>query len=139
MRIRRTFARRRVLAILAASCAWLGVPGLRVLSGSGAADAAPLSLILAGLFTDRRSAGAVGAAYLRSVDDAEARPERLMRSILGDSPATMGQAELKQVIGTRIRGDFTENAVVVVDGWMLSRTEARLCALIALAERPAEA
>jgi hypothetical protein len=139
VRIRGTFGRRRMLAILAASCAWFGVPGLRVLSGSGAADAAPLSPTLAGLFTDRCSAEAVGAAYLRSVDDAEARPEWLVRSILGDGPATMDQAELKRVIGTRIRRDFTENAVVMVDGWMLSRTEARLCALIALAERPAEA
>jgi hypothetical protein len=33
----------------------------------------------------------------------------------------------------RIRGDFSNGATISVDGWVLSLTEARLCALIALA------
>lgn len=126
-----TFTRRRALALLVSACAWLGGLGTRGVSGIGSADAAPLASPLAMLFTDPRSAQAIGAAYLRTIDGAEVPSERMRRAILGDGP-TADAAELKRAIAVQIRRDFAEGAIVMVDGWMLSRTEARLCGLAAL-------
>lgn len=35
-------------------------------------------------------------------------------------------------VGARIRGDFAAGRTVLLDGWVLSRTEAELCARVAL-------
>jgi hypothetical protein len=110
--------------------AWLG--GVVVLSPdrSDAAETVPLSARLAQLFTDPRSAEIIGAAYLKAADAAEAAPERLIRAISDGEAAFATLPEIAKAIRARIRRDFAEGAVVIVDGWMLSRTEARLCALI---------
>jgi hypothetical protein len=119
-----------MLAILASACAWVAGPRLRTLPGIGSAEAAPLAPALAALFSDRRSAEAIGAAYLRSLDRTEVSTERLMRELAVDDASTMTPARLKRAIGARIRRDFAEGAVVTIDGWMLSQTEARLCGLV---------
>jgi hypothetical protein len=121
------FTRRRVLAFLASACG--GVASW----ASARSDTASLHSRLVALFTDPGSARTIGLAYLRTVGEAEASPERLVQAISGASEAVMASSELKRVIGARIRSDFAEGAIVTVDGWMLSRTEARLCALAALA------
>jgi hypothetical protein len=41
--------------------------------------------------------------------------------------------EMSALLNDRIRQDFASEQVVKVDGWILSITEARLCALTALA------
>jgi hypothetical protein len=123
-----TILRRRILALLAFASVWGGSTSLRALSRIGTVDAAPL---LAGLLADRRSAEAVGLAYLRTIDHADLSREDLMQGLPAEFSA-MAPAERQQAIGARIRRDFAEGVVVTVDGWMLSRTEARLCALAAL-------
>jgi hypothetical protein len=40
--------------------------------------------------------------------------------------------ELRRCLATRVRQDFVEDRVVRIDGWILSSTEVRLCALAAL-------
>ena len=40
---------------------------------------------------------------------------------------------LRQALGQQVRDDFAAARVARVDGWVLSVTEARLCALVALA------
>ena len=37
---------------------------------------------------------------------------------------------IRQLLDERIRQDFTEEQVVTVDGWLLSQTEAKICALL---------
>ena len=53
----------------------------------------------------------LGAAYLR------AYPDDPLTTILADD------------VAARVRDDFADGRVVVLNGWMLSITEARLCAL----------
>lgn len=94
-----------------------------------------LAEVLARLFTRPASARIVGFAYL------EARPEEadivvLLQRILGDAAAaapTGAQFEaLPATVAARKRADFVEGRLVNVGGWLLSETEGRLCALVAL-------
>ena len=82
----------------------------------------------------RASARVVGAIYLATHPD-EADPALLRRAIVADlAPAAQrDQAELDRALARRVRADFLERRTVKVDGWVLSRTEARLCALCRLA------
>ena len=80
------------------------------------------------------SAQVIGEAYLRAGRAGEASAERLMALIFaGQSPAAVTGAEFRAFIGHRLQRDFADGAVVKVDGWMLSVTEARLCALAVVA------
>jgi hypothetical protein len=52
------------------------------------------------------------------------------------SPVTAAPDEsLRTVLEARIRNDFINGKTVAVDGWLLSLTEARLCALVSLLKR----
>lgn len=46
-------------------------------------------------------------------------------------------AEPLRLLGQRRRRDFIEGESVRVQGWIMAKTEARLCALAALTPRPA--
>jgi hypothetical protein len=73
-------------------------------------------------------AAVVGREYL-AAHPAEADGADLLRyfrSLAGDPAA------LRAVIGARLRQDFADGETVRVRGWVLARTEARLCALCAL-------
>lgn len=80
----------------------------------------------------------VGSAYLQ-LEPAEAECDVLEQRIcrtLFESPehgAQMADAELQQLFCRQIRTDFASDNVVAVRGWILSRTEARFYAFIALA------
>jgi hypothetical protein len=93
---------------------------------------------LAGTFDHPHSAAAIGRTYLRQYP-AEAAPQRLASEIardldcLGCRLPRAEEAHLRSAVRERIRRDFAEGVVVNVDGWVLSRTEARLCAIAALA------
>ncbi len=84
-------------------------------------------------FADPGPARAVGAACL----DGTGRPA------IGDLAADLGttvadlaaldRRALRRRLGHAIRADFSAGRVVAVEGWVLSRTETRLYALIAAA------
>ena len=93
---------------------------------------------LAGLFAHVESAQAVGRAYLDSVageaDAANGLVELVVRSLPGRYH-TLREAsddELRGLLALRISRDFKELRMVEVSGWVLARTEARLCALSVL-------
>ncbi len=93
---------------------------------------------LAGLFADIESAQAVGREYLDSVageaDAAKGLAELVVRGLPGRYH-TLREAsdhELRGLLAQRISEDFKEHRTVGVSGWVLARTEARLCALSAL-------
>ena len=86
---------------------------------------------------DLKSARAVGQAYLRNV------PQESNACILTDMILKRGtdlmlrldalsEKDLIAKLRDLITDDFTSENTVQVDGWILSRTEARLCALCAL-------
>ena len=85
---------------------------------------------LASCLADRASASAVGAAYLRM------HPEHASRAVLLDHLALpdghLSPEQIAVAIECRIRSDFVHQRTLVLDRWLLSRTEALVCALIAL-------
>ena len=84
------------------------------------------------LFRWSESAAIVGSAYLRLFPQ-EAYVALLTRELLGGSADIDPDARsFARNLRRSICSDFRGERVVRIDGWVLSRTEARLCALIAL-------
>jgi hypothetical protein len=79
---------------------------------------------------DRAAAAAVGERYLRAYPEERDR-RRLLEALSlpgpGSSPAVLARA-----LERRIRADFAAQRTVLIDGWLLARAEAAICALIAL-------
>ena len=83
------------------------------------------------LWSDRRGAKAVGRRYLEQVPH-ERDAGFLVRALFGDGePAVSGRGMRRQV-ALRAREDFGRDDAVVIDGWILARSEARFCALTVL-------
>jgi hypothetical protein len=91
---------------------------------------------LADYYVDKVSAKVVGLEYLRSVPE-EARADRLVDLICSTNKQQFAEVDdqtLKDLLLVRQREEFTEDRIVTVRGWILSRTECRLCALAAVAQ-----
>ncbi len=74
---------------------------------------------------------AAGRAYLASAP-AEADAVVLADRVLTGLPLAATAAAVRRAFRDRLAGDFRQGRTVQADGWYLSRTEARLCALLAL-------
>lgn len=79
----------------------------------------------------------VGRAYLRTVPE-ESEAATLVRLLLpGHEDRTRfrraSEERRREALRASVAEDFRAGRVVRVEGWMLARTEARLCALITLA------
>jgi hypothetical protein len=92
---------------------------------------------LTNVFYDRKSAAVIGLEYLRRTP-MEADVRQLTRLICSrwqgryDKIAHADAARIKELLLRQQREDFEEGRIVNVRGWILSETEARLCALAAL-------
>lgn len=117
----RVISRRQALALLAGTGAaiGLGVVAVRERDDDAAAPdtAPPLPL---------GDIAFIGERYLRT-HPTEASAEALTRAV-----GVENEANPFRVLQDRIHDDLDRGEVVVVDGWVLARTEARLCALAAL-------
>ncbi len=117
--------KRRDFVILTATGATaIALPSAYYYFGDAAYDvslATPESL---SLIWDSQTIKAIGAAYLRQVPD-----EASVRDLVGQLP-TDSNASLEEVI----KNDFATGNHVLVDGWILSVTEARQCALASIAQ-----
>ena len=85
------------------------------------------------LLTIAPDAQRVGRAYLDLVPD-EDDPELLVDLVfpsLRDADAPPESGELVRRFVAQVRRDFEEDRLARIDGWILSRTEARLSALLA--------
>jgi hypothetical protein len=96
----------------------IGVAG--VAAGAGLPGAATAR------FSTNRSTVAVGRRYLAM------HPNEADASLLAQS------LERPARIAVRARDDFASGDIVVIDGWLVGRSEARLCALASLAVRDAD-
>jgi hypothetical protein len=131
---RLTFDRRRLLlgALGMGVSLVLGPIASRLFSRSSRDE---LGRRLVRLLERRDSARVVGAQYLRIVP-AEASP-RVLEPLIAErleafGPTALsiaGDQELRRRLGAAVLGDFEEGRTVELDGWVLSLTEARLCAL----------
>jgi hypothetical protein len=90
---------------------------------------------LRALVIDRVRARRLGQRYLAQVP-LEREPAvlaRLIDAALKDRAAAgiANRARLADALEAQIRAEFGAGQIVRVDGWVLARTEARLCALCA--------
>ena len=92
---------------------------------------------LGNFYTQGKSAKIVGKEYLRVVPG-EADTEALLNLICSFQPhwrtdlIKADRATLLQMFRRQQAHDFESGAIIKVHGWILSRTEGRLCALSAL-------
>jgi hypothetical protein len=78
------------------------------------------------------SAAVVGREYLRDAPHERSR-ERLREDLdAAIGSGALSDADLRRRVSARIREDYAARDTVRVRGYVLSRTEARLCALAAL-------
>lgn len=92
---------------------------------------------LAHLF-DRNALRALGLAYRTAnpAEDSESELTRLLRASPGmPDDSLAGEDVLSRQLQTDVVDDFSAGHITVVDGWLLSATEARQCALFSLASR----
>jgi hypothetical protein len=130
---RRTFL--HILGFLSALGLTRPARALAKLGGSSAPD--PLALKLAKFFVHKDSASMVGREYLRSVpeeEDARLLVDLICSGQVGRRETLLGAdlKELREWLRGQQRLDFEHGRIVKVQGWILSETEVRLCALAAL-------
>jgi len=88
---------------------------------------------------DDKTIQAIGTTY-RALNPEEAKIDKLMPLLLGtcgESPdrSSYTQADYNRLIkklDAAVRDDYTDGRVVKINGWVLSLTEARQCALYSL-------
>jgi hypothetical protein len=118
---------------LGASLAWFGPSPFRRAT-------LPSSERLASLLQHVDDALGVGREYLRQVP-AEASARVLTARVAERLPGGLGaidsasDARLRELLLSAAAEDFRDLRTVELHGWVLARTEARLCALAALGER----
>jgi hypothetical protein len=93
-----------------------------------------LAATLRSLVYDRAAARRLGQLYIHQVpvEDDPRILARLTAASLGAQQAdviALDRTSLRHRLDARVRGDFASGNTVQLDGWVLSRTEARLCAL----------
>ena len=92
---------------------------------AGTSDADRLRAAVA----DPASAALLGRAYVARFPQ-EIDRARLAAAVMASLPAPAPDGgALRRLLRARIRGDFRDGATIALDGWILSRTEARLAAL----------
>ncbi|MDB5409507.1 MAG: hypothetical protein JWL84_4419 [Rhodospirillales bacterium] len=98
-------------------------------------DARLLARLVA-FFGEPESAAVLGAAYLRQAPG-EATPESLVAGLFpGVTSSALerwSDAALRSALAQRLAEDFAQSRTVILRGWVLSRSEARLFAAAALA------
>ena len=126
--------RRKLLASVPAVCLLIICKSALMAGTKPYRELKSLAGILVHQLANRRSACVVGREYLRSAID-EADIGRLIPLILND-PEGQALADLGldrnacyAYLEHRFKSDFTNGRVVEVGGWILSVTEARVCAL----------
>ena len=88
-------------------------------------------------FSERESAVIIGRAYLRLVPE-EAEVDKLVDLVCCSSLLKRrnllkaDRARFRRLLQAQNRIDFEHDCTVAVNGWILAKTEARLCALTAL-------
>ena len=84
--------------------------------------------LLSYIWDDETIAG-IGKSY--RAENPDENDEKKLRYLIAPDGSVEGKSLYKH-LRTRILQDFESNDLTVIDGWMLSRTEARQCALFSL-------
>jgi hypothetical protein len=127
-------ARRSVL-LAVAGWALLPVAALARLPLAASDPDARLLARLATFFAVPDSAAALGAAYLRQAPEEAQAASLVARLFPGVASAALERwpdGALRSALAGRLSEDFAQSRTVVLEGWVLSRSEARLFAAAAL-------
>ena len=120
---------------------WLMKAGLAtslVSLWSPPSEASQIGAALRRVFSRPESARAVGAAVLRNRAGPVAAEDLLAelkqhRRALCDACGVVSRDRLAAMLREASRDDFERGCTQIVDGWILGRTEALVCALVAVA------
>ena len=86
---------------------------------------------LAGLFRRYRTqARRLGERYIECAPSASASQE-IVSELQRHGQSANANLPIRALVADRIMRDFRKGRTVIVDGWLLSETEAKLCALVA--------
>lgn len=125
---------RRAFLLLASSfglVSWNAELVSALLPPATRASTGGLSTLIAQVLRDFDAAKSLGWRYLETYPN-EGDRAQLMRSLfppdLQDRTMTT-ICQLRQYLAMRRKNDFEEGRTVLVDGWILAQTEARICAL----------
>lgn len=122
--------RRGVLLGIAATFALGSLPGINWLRRGNA----PKTLAEA-MFSDIETARMIGVRYLAQTAhecDAAVLAAELPAGCAVAPTSRQAFDDIRQTIDAQRQRDFATGDTVIIDGWILARTEARLCALTAL-------
>jgi len=133
----RVFSRREAIkfAVAAAVAALVQAQAPGAVALQGAQQALPTRLTA--LLAHSESAKVIGGEYLRNYPQ-EANLDLLLGQVASRMAASTGallsmnDQRLREGVDGLVRADFAADRIVKVRGWVLSATEARLCALAAL-------
>jgi hypothetical protein len=100
----------------------------RSLAGLTPTTTPEFDVALRELLPSQADATVIGRAYL-AANPVEADLDLLVRQL---TALAREPSDLRAAIGDRLRRDFADRDTVRLDGWVLARTEARLCAVCAL-------
>jgi hypothetical protein len=121
--------RRNFILIASGGALALAVPTIYYLQGDIKYDKALENPQLLAQIWDAKMMKEIGQSYLKQFPR-EANKNTLVSRILEDLEATN---QLK-LVNQKTQQDFKNRQTVLVDGWILSKTEARQCALFSLTQ-----
>jgi hypothetical protein len=125
--------RRKFILTALAAAALIAIPVIRYKWRNSMPGDPLLTPDVLAHFCDEKEICEIGS-YYRSCVPAEDRKDKLVQLILtGDNGKRIklpGHDALSNWIDQKVREDFKEERTVIIDGWILSETEARQCALL---------
>jgi hypothetical protein len=81
-----------------------------------------------GHICDAKTIGDIGSAYRTAMPE-ESHKSDLIELLLKDTPGAQDDPRLPQLLKDQVGHDFASDNTVTIKGWVLSRTEARQCAI----------
>ncbi|MDC6350982.1 hypothetical protein PP178_05415 [Zeaxanthinibacter sp. PT1] len=121
--------RRKALLVGAAGVAALTVPTWFYFKGSSYDPSLGRATVLCRIWEDGPEIQQIGKCYRELYPD-EDRKRKLLKLLTGDKPED--EKALALAMEQQVQEDYRENRIVLIDGWMLSVTEARQCALFSI-------
>jgi len=123
--------RRQFIGLSACLAAVIAIP---ILDGcaTGNNDVAVSEPLLLLHTINANSIRETGRAYMKQFPD-ENTEEKLRKLLLdNDAPLSSGAKAIHKYFDAKTVNDFNTGQIVIVNGWILSLTEARQCALFAI-------
>lgn len=124
--------RRKFLWLSMAGTAAMSLPSLQCREPSAAVEKILSEPLMLSRFCDKSSLTKIGMEYRERFGAGD--QSNLRQNLLQGVSGTEGN-ELRKSIVNRISEDFDQGRIVRIDGWIISETEARQCALLSFNQR----